>query len=115
MLSIRGACVLSRDFPRCGSRSIRTERGSAPGRFYRLIRAVLPFRVTAPSTLGSFLRAFTFGHVRQLDDDPVGALGQRRFDASVEFHTAVDVPAALAARGVDLHRPKTRPGSRPTP
>ncbi len=28
---------------------------------------VLPFRVMAPSTLGSFLRAFTFGHVRQLD------------------------------------------------
>lgn len=31
---------------------------------------VLPFRVTnsmAPSTLGTFLRAFTFGHVRQLD------------------------------------------------
>ena len=30
-------------------------------------RAVLPFRVMAPSTLGTFLRAFTFGHVRQLD------------------------------------------------
>lgn len=28
---------------------------------------VLPFRVMAPSTLGIFLRAFTFGHVRQLD------------------------------------------------
>ena len=28
---------------------------------------VLPFRVIAPSTLGAFLRAFTFGHVRQLD------------------------------------------------
>ena len=28
---------------------------------------VLPFRVMAPSTLGSFLRSFTFGHVRQLD------------------------------------------------
>ena len=27
--------------------------------------AVLPFRVMAPSTLGTFLRAFTFGHVRQ--------------------------------------------------
>jgi hypothetical protein len=27
---------------------------------------VLPFRVMAPSTLGTFLRAFTFGHVRQL-------------------------------------------------
>jgi Transposase DDE domain group 1 len=30
-------------------------------------RAVLSHRVLAPSTLGTFLRAFTFGHVRQLD------------------------------------------------
>jgi PII-like signaling protein len=29
--------------------------------------AVLPFRVMAPSTLGTFLRSFTFGHIRQLD------------------------------------------------
>jgi len=29
--------------------------------------AVLDHRVAAPSTLGTFLRAFTFGHVRQLD------------------------------------------------
>ncbi len=28
---------------------------------------VLGFRVMAPSTLGTFLRAFTFGHLRQLD------------------------------------------------
>jgi hypothetical protein len=28
---------------------------------------ILPFRVAAPSTVGTFLRAFTFGHVRQLD------------------------------------------------
>lgn len=28
---------------------------------------VMPFRVMAPSTLGTFLRAFTFGHIRQLD------------------------------------------------
>src|SRR3954449_984768 len=28
---------------------------------------VLGHRVAAPSTLGTFLRAFTFGHVRQLD------------------------------------------------
>jgi hypothetical protein len=27
-------------------------------------RRVLPFSVMAPSTLGTFLRAFTFGHVR---------------------------------------------------
>ncbi len=30
-------------------------------------RAVLRHEVSAPSTLGTFLRAFTFGHVRQLD------------------------------------------------
>jgi Transposase DDE domain group 1 len=30
-------------------------------------QGVLPFRVIAPSTLGTFLRSFTFGHVRQLD------------------------------------------------
>jgi hypothetical protein len=30
-------------------------------------QSVLPHRVMAPSTLGTFLRAFTFGHVRQLD------------------------------------------------
>jgi hypothetical protein len=28
---------------------------------------ILGHRVMAPSTLGTFLRAFTFGHVRQLD------------------------------------------------
>lgn len=30
-------------------------------------QAVLPFRVMAPSTLGTFLRSFTFGHIRQID------------------------------------------------
>src|ERR1022692_2426546 len=29
--------------------------------------SVLGHRVMAPSTLGTFLRAFTFGHIRQLD------------------------------------------------
>ena len=28
---------------------------------------VLPFKVMAPSTLGTFLRSFSFGHVRQLE------------------------------------------------
>jgi hypothetical protein len=32
--------------------------------------AVLGHRVMAPSTLGTFLRSFTFGHVRQLDRSP---------------------------------------------
>jgi len=30
-------------------------------------QSVLPHRVMAPSTLGTFLRSFTFGHIRQLD------------------------------------------------
>jgi hypothetical protein len=30
-------------------------------------QSVLPHRVMAPSTLGTFLRAFTFGHIRHLD------------------------------------------------
>jgi len=30
-------------------------------------QTVLPFRVMAPSTIGTFLRSFTFGHIRQLD------------------------------------------------
>jgi len=30
-------------------------------------QTILPFRVMAPSTIGTFLRTFTFGHVRQLD------------------------------------------------
>ncbi len=30
-------------------------------------RKLSPFRVMAPSTIGTFLRSFTFGHVRQLD------------------------------------------------
>jgi hypothetical protein len=37
---------------------------------------VLPHRVMAPSTLGTFLRAFTFGHVRQLEA-VVGAVLER--------------------------------------
>ena len=29
---------------------------------------VLPFHVAAPSTLGTYLRSFTFGNIRQLDE-----------------------------------------------
>src|SRR2546430_14478455 len=36
---------------------------------------VLPHRVMAPSTLGTFLRSFTFGHVRQLDRAAGAVLG----------------------------------------
>jgi hypothetical protein len=38
--------------------------------------AVLGRRAVAPSTLGTFLRAFTFGHVRQLDRVFAEALGR---------------------------------------
>jgi len=39
-------------------------------------QAVLPFRVMAPSTIGTFLRSFTFGHVRQLDAVLARTLGR---------------------------------------
>ena len=38
--------------------------------------AVLPFGVVAPSTAGTFLRSFTFGHVRQLDKAAEHALAR---------------------------------------
>jgi hypothetical protein len=37
---------------------------------------VLPFKVMAPSTVGTFLRSFTFGHVRQLDAVLARTLGR---------------------------------------
>ena len=40
--------------------------------------AVLPFAVVAPSTAGTFLRSFTFGHVRQLDKAAEHAAGAGR-------------------------------------
>lgn len=39
-------------------------------------QSVLSHRVMAPSTLGTFLRAFTFGHVRQLEAVVGVALGR---------------------------------------
>ena len=38
---------------------------------------VLGHRVMAPSTLGTFLRSFTFGHVRQLDRVAETLMGRR--------------------------------------
>ncbi|MCA1679035.1 MAG: IS1380 family transposase, partial [Actinobacteria bacterium] len=55
--------------------------------------AVLGHRVAAPSTLGTFLRAFTFGHVRQLDRVLADSL-QRAWAASAgpgEDRLVVDV------------------------
>ena len=37
---------------------------------------MLPFRVMAPSTVGSFVRSFTFGHVRQFDKAAEQALAR---------------------------------------
>jgi hypothetical protein len=45
-----GGCIDDADLLRCGQTA-----------------SVLGHRVMAPSTIGTFLRAFTFGHVRQLD------------------------------------------------
>jgi hypothetical protein len=45
-------------------------------------QTVLPFRVMAPSTLGTFLRSFTFGHVRQLDR-VIGETLRRAWSAGV--------------------------------
>ena len=39
-------------------------------------QAVLPFRVMAPSTVGTFMRSFTFGDVRQLDKAAEQALAR---------------------------------------
>ena len=53
---------------RCIDDTDRLRSGSAA--------AVLPFEVVAPSTQGTFLRSFTWGHVRQLDRAAEAALGQ---------------------------------------
>jgi hypothetical protein len=55
----RGNGSLERTIPRPGP----TLRPTALWRSSQ----VLGHRVMAPSTVGTFLRAFTFGHVRQLD------------------------------------------------
>ena len=71
----RAGCAATRT---SGSEARAGETGRSRGRYrapvrpYDLLRCgatsrVLGHRVMAPSTLGTFLRAFTFGHVRQLD------------------------------------------------
>jgi hypothetical protein len=59
--------------------------------------AILPHRVAAPSTLGTFLRSFTFGHVRQLDR-VLGAAIARAWKAGAgpgEQRLIVDVDSFL--------------------
>src|SRR5512132_3807023 len=71
----RAGCAATRT---SGSEARAGETGRSRGRYrapvrpYDLLRCgatsqVLGHRVMAPSTLGTFLRSFTFGHVRQLD------------------------------------------------
>ena len=56
-------------------------------------QAVLPFEVMAPSTLGSFLRSFTFGHIRQLD---------RAHELALRRAWSVGAAPAAAEMTVDL-------------
>ena len=57
--------------------------------------AVLPHRVMAPSTLGTFLRAFTFGHVRQLES-VVGEVLRRAWSAmTLPSRLVVDVDSTI--------------------
>ena len=49
-------------------------------------------RAYAPSTLGSFLRAFTFGHVRQLD-----AVASRFLTALADLTPLLDPPRRRAS------------------
>jgi hypothetical protein len=60
---------------------------------------VLPHRVMAPSTLGTFLRAFTFGHVRQLEA-VVGETLRRAWSTGVGPGTrrlVIDVDSTICA------------------
>ena len=61
-------------------------------------QAVLPFRVVAPSTAGSFLRSFTFGHVRQLDK--AAELGLRRAWSVGAAPDAAEMTVDLDSTGV---------------
>src|SRR5207248_7879303 len=57
--------------------------------------ALLGHRVMAPSTLGTFLRSFTFGHVRQLERVLARALARA---------WAAGAGLGCERRGVDLDR-----------
>jgi hypothetical protein len=72
--------------------------------------AVLGHRVAAPSTLGTFLRAFTFGHVRQLDRVLDQAL-QRAWAAGAgpgDERLVIDIDSFV---GEVLAGPNREPGS----
>jgi hypothetical protein len=60
---------------------------------------VLPFRVMAPSTLGTFLRSFTFGHIRQLDA-VIGEAVRRAWSLGAgpgEAPVTIDVDSTICA------------------
>src|SRR4051812_35712683 len=87
------------------------------GRTRRLLGGWLP----APSTLGTFLRAFTFGHVRQLDRVLGEALvrawragagpGAERLVVDVDKISAITLRPALATPGRS-RRSRTNPPTR---
>lgn len=56
---------------------------------------VLGHRVLAPSTVGTFLRAFTFGHTRQLGYHPLLAT---RADTGEVLHTRLRTGRAHTAQ-----------------
>ena len=67
---------------------------------------VLGHRVMAPSTLGTFLRSFTFGHVRQLDRAFETILGYHpilatRGDSGEVLHARIRKGSAQSQRGAE--------------
>ena len=56
---------------------------------------VLPHRVMAPSTLGTFLRSFTFGHTRQLDQVTARVLGRAAGAGPGDGPLVVDVDSTI--------------------
>jgi len=63
-------------------------------------QTVLPFRVMAPSTIGTFRRTFTFGFVRQLDAVAARLLANAwaagAITSEVEIRTKCSAPAQIA-------------------
>ena len=62
--------------------------------------AVLPFAPAAPSTLGTFLRSFTWGHVRQLDRVLELALGRAWEAGAAPAAEEITIDVDSTVRGV---------------
>jgi hypothetical protein len=77
---------------------------------------VLGHGVLAPSTLGTFLRSFTFGHVRQLDAVSrdalqrawAGVMGPGDDDLTVDMDSTICETYGLAKQGVGFGYTKVR-------